>query len=196
MDAITWARKQAVFVKGADAWIKSVDFSRVFLLGSSTGGNIAYHAALRALDLNLSPIKIKGLIISQAYFGGVHRTESEIKLSEDAYVPLYVNDLLWTFALPKNANRDHVFSNPLMIGGSSYDLGRIKRLPRVILKGDDGDPLVDMEKLLVKLLKSNGVQVFSIFNEGGYHGIELANATAPQAQALYDAMKNFIKSTR
>ncbi|XP_022899202.1 probable carboxylesterase 8 [Olea europaea var. sylvestris] len=70
MDAIMWARKQAVFVNGGDAWIKLVDFSRVFLLGSSAGGNIVYHAALRALNLNLSPIKIKGLIMNQPYFGG------------------------------------------------------------------------------------------------------------------------------
>ncbi|KAL2536457.1 putative carboxylesterase 8 [Forsythia ovata] len=193
MDAIMWARSQAVCGNGSDAWIKQlVDFSHVFLLGSSAGGNAVYHAALRALDLNLSPIKIRGMIMNQPYFGGVHRTESEIKLSEDAYIPLYVNDLLWTFSLPKNANRDHEFCNPLMIG-RSYDLGKIKRLPRVMMKGDDGDPLVDREKMLVKFLEANGVEVVSIFNEGGHHGIELSNTTA--AQELYDAMKNFIHST-
>ncbi|XP_022859581.1 probable carboxylesterase 8 [Olea europaea var. sylvestris] len=190
MDAIIWARNQAACVNGGDGWMKQlVDFSHVFLLGSSAGGNIVYHAALRAFDLNLSPIKIRGLIMNQAYFGGVHRTESEIRLSEDAYVPLYVNDLLWSYALPKNANRDHVFCNPLMIG----DLGKIRRLPRVLIKGDEGDPLVDREKLLAKFLKGNGVQVVSIFNGGGNHGIELSNTTA--AQALYDAMKDFILST-
>ncbi|GFP82304.1 probable carboxylesterase 8 [Phtheirospermum japonicum] len=74
VEAIIWAKS------ACDPWIKElVDFSRVFLMGSSAGGNIVYHAALRAVDLDLRPLKIVGLIMNQPFFGGLPRSESEIK---------------------------------------------------------------------------------------------------------------------
>lgn len=128
--------------------------------------------------------------MNQPYFGGVQRTKSEVRLIEDPYVPLYVNDVLWTLALPLNATRDHEFSNPLMMS----DCGRVmKSLPRTMVKVNTGDPLVDRAKMLVKLLETNGVNVVSVVVEGGYHGIELNNATA--AQQLYNSIKAFIHST-
>lgn len=92
--------------------------------------------------------------------------------------------------MPENASRDHEFANPLT--GGSY-LGRVLRLPRCMVKGNSGDPLVDREKQLVKLLESNGVSVVSVFVDGGYHRVELSNSTA--AQELYDAVKDLISST-
>ncbi|KAI3445590.1 hypothetical protein Pfo_002255 [Paulownia fortunei] len=191
MGAVLWARQQALGTNNGDPWLKKyADFTRVFLLGSASGGNIVYHTALCALGFNLQPMQIKGLIMNQPYFGGVQRTESELRLIEDPYVPLYVNDVLWTLALPLNATRDHEFSNPLTLG--SY-FGRVKRLPRTMVKGNSGDPLVDRARMLVKLLESNGVEVVSVVLEGGYHGIELNNATA--AQELYHLIKGFVHST-
>ncbi|KAL8509841.1 hypothetical protein ACS0TY_016893 [Phlomoides rotata] len=152
-----------------------IDFKRVFLLGSASGGNIAYNTAIRSLLLNLNPIKIKGLVINQPYFGGLKRTKSEIKMMEDPYVPLYVNDVLWNLALPLNATRDHPFSNPIKMHANT------------------GDPLVDRAKLLAKLLKSRKVEVVSVIEEGGFHGMELSNATA--AQQLYDYINHFVHST-
>ncbi|KAK4480851.1 hypothetical protein RD792_011703 [Penstemon davidsonii] len=113
--------------------------------------------------------------MNQPYFSGVERTESELRLIEDSYVPLYVNDVLWILALPENANRDHAFCNPL--------IGKVKRLPRC---------MVDRGKNLVKLLESFGVQVVSLIVEGGFHGAELTNVTA--AQELYNSIKDFILS--
>ncbi|KAL6499343.1 hypothetical protein OROHE_026006 [Orobanche hederae] len=187
LNAILWAKNQAMGTGGRDPWMEYADFSRVFLLGSSSGANIVYHAALRAMDLDISPLKIRGLMLNQAYFGGVKRTESEIRLTDDPYVPLYVNDVLWTLALPKNLNRDHEFCNP--ISGGTY-MGRVFRLPKVYIKSDYGDPLVDRSVQLVQFLRSCRVNVFYRFNPGGFHGIELQNRTA--AQQLYDDMKWFV----
>ncbi|GAY41293.1 hypothetical protein CUMW_058320 [Citrus unshiu] len=66
------------------------DLSSCFLVGDSSGGNIAYHAALRAaagVD-NLAPLKIRGLILYKPFFSGVKRTKSEMRLENDPNFPL------------------------------------------------------------------------------------------------------------
>ncbi|KAL2514855.1 putative carboxylesterase 8 [Forsythia ovata] len=191
LNAILWAKDQALGVGGRDPWLEYADFSRVFIMGSSAGANIAYHVALRALDFDLGPLKIIGLLMNQPFFGGLQRTQSELRLEEDKYVPLYVCDVLWSLALPQGANRDHEFCNP--INGGSY-LGRVKRLPRCFMKADEGDPMVDRAMQLVHLLQSYGVPVIYQFNRGGNHGMELSDKTA--AKNLYDDMKEFVFSTK
>ncbi|VFQ84521.1 unnamed protein product [Cuscuta campestris] len=186
-DALAWARDQAVGPK-RDPWMEELaDFSRTFLMGSSAGGNIVYHAALRALDDDLSPLKIQGLIINQPYFGGVERTESELRLVNDKIVPLHSNDLMWSLALPEGADRDHGYSNPLVMAGVE---GKIGRLPRSLVRGYAGDPLVDRQKELAKLLREHGVSVVAQFLETGHHGVEIFDPAS--ADALYAAIKNFI----
>ncbi|KAL8495423.1 hypothetical protein ACS0TY_019531 [Phlomoides rotata] len=190
LNAILWLKNQSLGIGGRDPWLEYADFTKTFLLGSSSGANIVYHTALRTLDFNLRPLKIKGILLNQAYFGGLRPTKSETRLIDDAYVPLYINHVLWSLALPKNLNRDHEFCNP--ISGGTY-LGRVFRLPKVYIKGDYGDPLVDRSVQLAQFLASCRVPVYSRFNQGGFHGIELLNTTV--AKELYRDMKWFVNDS-
>ncbi|KAL2492136.1 putative carboxylesterase [Abeliophyllum distichum] len=190
LNAIFWVKNQSLGIGSRDQWLHYADFSKVFLLGSSAGANIVYHTALRTLDFDLSPLKIRGILMNQPFFGGEIRTPSEIRLIDDPYVPLYICDVLWTLALPLGANRDHEFCNP--IAGGTF-LGRVSRLPRVFAKANEGDPLSDRTTQLVKLLLENRVSVVYEYHQGGFHGMELQNTTA--AQSLYNSMKFFVNST-
>ncbi|PHT39867.1 putative carboxylesterase 8 [Capsicum baccatum] len=189
VDAMKWARDQAV--NGGEPWLKEfVDFSKVFLMGSSSGGNIVYHAGLRALDMDLDPIKIVGLIMNQPFFGGVKRTESQLKFVHDKIVPLHVNDLMWSLALPEGANHDHEYCNPLIKEAELKE--KIKRLPKCLIRGYAGDPLVDGQKSFAKMVESHGVHVTPQFLETGHHAVEIFDPKS--AQDLYDSIKDFVKS--
>ncbi|KAK1574842.1 hypothetical protein Q3G72_000327 [Acer saccharum] len=59
------------------------------MMGNSAGGNLVYHAGLRATAQvdNLLPLKIRRLILHHPFFGGVKMTESEIHSRVDEFRP-------------------------------------------------------------------------------------------------------------
>ncbi|KAG8391723.1 hypothetical protein BUALT_Bualt01G0216800 [Buddleja alternifolia] len=188
IEAILWVKNQAVLNGGGDPWLSEfADFSRVYMMGSSAGGNIVYHAALRALDLDLNPIKIVGLIMNQAFFGGARRTESELQLINDPIVALPASDVLWSLSLPEGADRGHAYCDPWASGPHQEKIGR---LPASVVRGYGGDPLVDRQKEFAKMLEARGVHVVPQFIEGGRHAVEIFDPKF--AQALYDDIKAFI----
>lgn len=188
VDAVLWLRDQTG--DGGDPWLKQLaDFEKCYLMGSSSGGNIVYNAGLRTVDMDLSPVKIVGLILNQPYFGGVERTESEMSFANDRTLPLAVSDLLWSLALPEGSDRDHEYSNPMVVNASSSVEDKIGRLPRCLIRGYDGDPLINRTRQLVKKLKSRGVHVETSFLDG-FHANELY--CQDKAQALYDDILQFV----
>ncbi|KAF1879146.1 hypothetical protein Lal_00047818 [Lupinus albus] len=165
VEALQWIKDSK------DSWLTNhADYSRTYLMGESAGGNIAYNVALRAaaeID-QIKPLKIKGLILIQPFFGGKKRTGSELRLAEDGTLPLPVTDLMWNLSLPVGADRDHEYSNEAVNGERCKVLGQGWR---VGVFGCDGDPLVDRQIQLLNLLKANHVNVTGQFYPGGRHGI-------------------------
>ncbi|XP_031267780.1 probable carboxylesterase 9 [Pistacia vera] len=187
VDAILWVKQQAVDPEG-EKWIKNFgDLSRCYLGGRGNGANIVFHAALRAMDYNLGPMEIRGLLFNQPLFGGVQRTKSEIKLAADPVLPLQVLDVLWDLSLPKGADRDHRFSNPILDGPHKI---KISSLPRSLVIGFCGDPTIDRQQQFVQLLELNGVHVEAQFNEVGFHAVDVVDKR--RALAVLKMTKDFI----
>ena len=191
VDSLLWLKSQAQNPNESDPWMRDhVDFGKCFIMGSSAGGNITYFTGLRALDLDLSPVKIQGLIMNSAYFSGVQRTESELRLVNDHILPLPANDLMWSLCLPEGADRDHEYCNPTTMDAVYGE--KIGRLPKCFANGYGGDPLVDKQKEVVKILEAHGVHVVSYFSDDGHHAVEIFDRS--KAQILLDNVKKFVLS--
>lgn len=189
MDALLWLKKQALDPDG-ERWVKDYgDFSRCFLYGCGCGGNIVFNVALRAMDVDLNPLKIDGLILNQPIFGGKQRTGSEIQHATDHILPLPAMDLMWELALPKGMDRDHRFCNPLLEGPHQMKLGALQRC---LVIGFGLNPLIDRQQEFVKMLLRHGIQVEAQFDEIGFHRIELVDPR--RAVALDNLVKDFINS--
>ncbi|XP_078173505.1 putative carboxylesterase 8 [Carex rostrata] len=185
-EAILWVQSQAANPASADPWLLTHgDFSKFFVMGSSSGGNIAYHAGLRAKSMDLCPIHLSGVIINQPYFGGIERTESEEASEEDPVVPLRSNDMLWRLTLPIGSDRDHEFANPVKAG-----LDEAVGMVRCMVLGLKGDPLFDRQKLFADALEKKGVEVVKKLDGSGFHAMELF--VPPQAEALFKDVREFV----
>ncbi|KAJ6303959.1 hypothetical protein OIU77_017771 [Salix suchowensis] len=83
--ALQWLQAQVSSDEG-DAWVNGgeVDCDQVFVMGDSSGGNIAHHLAVRvgAGSTGLAPVRVRGYILMAPFFGGVARTKSEEGPSE------------------------------------------------------------------------------------------------------------------
>lgn len=185
MEALHWIKRQE------EPWVRDFgDVSSCFLMGSSAGGNIVYHAGLRAAGgVDLEPLRIRGLVLHQPFFGGTRRTASEIRLIEDPILPLSVTDMMWDLSLPVDADRDHEYCNPAEAAGGPFDrFGKIKDLGwRILVTASGEDPLVDRQVAVMEMLEREGVAVERFSAEGDCHGVELWNPV--KAKALFDRIK-------
>lgn len=191
MEALHWIRTQS------DDWLRNhADYSNCYLMGSSAGANIAYHAGLRVaagVDQDfLKPLKIRGLILSQPFFGGTKRMPSELRLANDPVVPSHVCDLMWELSLPVGVDRDHEYCNPTA-GDGPVVLDHVRRVGwRVLVTGREGDPLMDHQMALARLMEEKGVAVVRRFAGGACHGAEVRDPI--RRNQLYDRIKDFIAS--
>ncbi|KAI3931216.1 hypothetical protein MKW92_036493 [Papaver armeniacum] len=168
-DAFLWLKNQALDPNG-EQWLRDyADFSRCYLLGSSTGATTAYYTALHAAGMDIEPVKLSGVILNQPFFSGTKKTKSERKYKNDMIIPAPAIDLMVELALPKGADADHECLNP-KTKSAYYD--NIKKLPRVLIRGFEGDPVLDRQMELVRLLIRHNVPVTAHFSEFGFHLVD------------------------
>ncbi|CAN4108650.1 unnamed protein product [Withania somnifera] len=190
MESLRWIKNTPDELK------KYADFSKCFLLGTSAGGNIAYHLGLRVTRVseNLKPLEIKGLILHHGFFGGNKRKKSELKLAHDKMLSLNVSDIMWELGLPIGSDRDHPYCNPtveIRSNDNLFDQMKIQDL-KILMIDCDGDPLIDRQIELSEMLKEKGVKVVDSFSEGGFHGCEFLDDIKLKDMTL--AIKEFVRA--
>ncbi|KAH0855505.1 hypothetical protein HID58_007941 [Brassica napus] len=122
--------------------------------------------------------------------GSGERCESKIRHENDRVFPPAVGDLCWELCLPVGENRDHAYSNPTMGDGLEV-LGALKW--KVMVCGGGGDPMIDRQRDVAKLMKEKGIHVVECFTDGDVHGAELGDPS--KSQTLFASIKSFISST-
>ncbi|KAJ7962258.1 Alpha/beta hydrolase fold [Quillaja saponaria] len=187
VDGILWVKQQACDPNG-EPWLRDYgDWTRCYLYGCGSGGNIAFFSGLKVPDLQLEPMKIAGIVLNQPMFGGLQRTKSELKFAADQLMPLPVIDLMWDLVLPKGTNRDHRYCNP-MVMGPHREL--ISKMTRCLVIGFGGDPMVDWQQQFVTMLVNCGVHVEARFEELGFHNIDFVDSR--RASEVLNIVKEFI----
>ncbi|TVU04688.1 hypothetical protein EJB05_47818, partial [Eragrostis curvula] len=180
--AVAWLRDAAP----EDPWV-AAHGDLCFVMGSSSGGNMAFFAGVRAKkQQGAGGDLVRGLLLHQPYLGGVERTPSEANSEDDGMLPLEANDLLWRLALPEGAERDHEFCNP----AKSLPHDVVAGLPRCLVTGNAADPLIDRQREFVGWLKDRGVDVVAKADSPGYHAGELF--VPKKAQELCAAVREFV----
>ncbi|KAB2596601.1 carboxylesterase 1 [Pyrus ussuriensis x Pyrus communis] len=191
VDALHW------IASTKEEWVTEfTDLSSCFLMGTSAGGNLAYHAGLRACEAigdRLRPLRIKGLILHHPFFGGSDRTGSELAMANDPILSLPGCDGAWSLALPVGTDRDHEYCNPTVAKESDDRYVGIREMGwRVLVTGCFGDPLIDRQMQLAKMLEKEGVRITTHFGDG-FHGMEVIDPS--KAQGLFVVLKNFVYTT-
>ncbi|KAJ0085508.1 hypothetical protein Patl1_07281 [Pistacia atlantica] len=106
------------------------------MLETAQEGNIAHHVALRAVQNNLTRVKIIGVLAIQPYFGGEERTPSEITHEGAPLISIERTDWTWKAFLPERSDRDHGAAN--VFGPKGHDISGLN-FPRGF------DPLKDWQ---------------------------------------------------
>uniref|UniRef100_A0A803KYZ7 Alpha/beta hydrolase fold-3 domain-containing protein n=1 Tax=Chenopodium quinoa TaxID=63459 RepID=A0A803KYZ7_CHEQI len=170
-----------------EKWLKEFgDFSRFYVAGRGNGANIAYNTRVMAMDVDLSPLSISGIVLNQPMFSGNRRTKSELKYACDELCPLPVWDLFWELALPKGANKDHKYCNPMK---DPTIINKISKLGRCLVIGFSMDPMIDRQQEFVTMLINGGAKVEAHFDVG-FHGIDLIDTK--RASYIVYLLKNFV----
>lgn len=193
LTALSWLRSEATKTdndngRDGDPWLQShADFSRVFIVGDSAGGNIVHHVIVKGSGWN--PLKIKGAVMVQPSFGGEQRTQSEIESPEELEQSVR-NRMM---ALPEGADKDHPFCNPLA-ASSDYPTLAEATLPPLLIVIGGRDMLRDRAKAYYESVVKDGKSAELIAFEEEKHGFYILKQDAECTETLIQHIARFVEA--
>ncbi|XP_050226346.1 probable carboxylesterase 15 [Mercurialis annua] len=188
VSVMNWIQAQGLS-ENCDAWFSkgNIDFDRVFILGDSSGGNIAHHLAVRlgSGSVGLAPVRVRGYILVAPFFGGMARTKSEEGPSEQI-LNLEILDRFWRLSMPIGENRDHPLANPFAVSLETVAID-----PMLVIVGGD-ELLKDRVEDYAKRLQIMGKKINYLEFEGKQHGFFTNYPNSQDADQVIQIINKFM----
>ncbi|TQD88053.1 hypothetical protein C1H46_026350 [Malus baccata] len=191
VSAVEWLQKEALGESTNDAWIGgTADLDRVFVLGDSSGGNMAHHLAVRLGmgSVKAAPVRVRGYVLLAPFFGGVERTRSEEGPCE-ALLSLEILDRFWRLSMPTEETRDNPMVNPF--GPNSPNLEKVALDPILVVVGGN-ELLKDRVESYWKKLKDLGKKIEYVEFEGQEHGVLTNDPYSKVSNEALQVIKRFM----
>ncbi|XP_019186320.1 PREDICTED: probable carboxylesterase 15 [Ipomoea nil] len=188
--AVKWVAAQA----STDAWLKDgVDFNRAFVLGDSSGGNVAHHLAVRlgVGSPEMSPVRVRGYVMMAPFFGGTVRTKSEAEGPPEPFLNLEILDRFWRLSLPFGGTPDHPLANPF--GPASPSLEAVKLDPILVMVGGQ-EVLKDRVENYAMKLKQQNKEVDYVVFQGKQHGFFTNDPFSDVSTQVLQQLQHFMIS--
>ncbi|XP_068341315.1 carboxylesterase 15-like [Pyrus communis] len=193
VSAVEWLQREASgkSTNNCDAWIRgTADFDRVFVLGDSSGGNMAHHLAVRFAtgSIKPAPIRVRGFVLLAPFFGGAERTKSEEGPCE-VLLSLEILDRFWRLSMPVGETRDHPMVNPF--GPNSPNLEKVALDPILVIVGGN-ELLKDRVESYWRKLKDLGKKIEYVEFEGEQHGFLTNDPYSEVSNEALQIIKRFM----
>uniref|UniRef100_A0A0E0DRC4 Alpha/beta hydrolase fold-3 domain-containing protein n=1 Tax=Oryza meridionalis TaxID=40149 RepID=A0A0E0DRC4_9ORYZ len=178
----------------------AADFSRVFLIGDSSGGNLVHLVGARVggdgAD-SWAPLRVAGGIPLHPGFVHATRSKSELELRPDSvFFTLDMLDKFLAMALPEGATKDHPYTCPM--GPNAPPLESVP-LPPLLVAVAENDLIRDTNLEYCDALRAAGKDVEVLVSRGMSHtfylnkyAVDMDPATGERTRELVDAIKSFV----
>ncbi|KAL3535991.1 hypothetical protein ACH5RR_004452 [Cinchona calisaya] len=193
-DALTslkWLQNQAI--SDGHTWLHGdeVDFDQVYVIGDSSGGNMAHHLAVQLgpSSPELAPVRICGYVLMAPFFGGTVRTKSEAAGKPEPLLNVEILDRFWRLSLPLGKNVDHPLANPL--GPLSKNLESVMVDPMLVIAGGI-ELLRDRVENYARRLKEAGNKVQYVEFEGKHHGFFISDPYSELGNRVLQEIKTWM----
>ncbi|XP_076883834.1 putative carboxylesterase 6 [Bidens hawaiensis] len=190
---LLWLKDLASNKKFEPLLSSKADFTRVFLIGDSSGGMIVHQVARKAAGDNLQPLKLVGAIPIHPGFARSTRSKSELEKPQTPMLTLDMLDKFLNMGLPEGSTKDHPISCPM--GESLQGLD----LPPYLLCLAEDDLVVDRQIEFYDWMKKAGKKIELLISNGVTHSfilnkiaIEMDPNTSHQTHKLIEAITKFV----
>ncbi|XP_052185690.1 probable carboxylesterase 15 [Diospyros lotus] len=196
--ALLWLRDLADQLSNSpDQWLNTyADFSRVFLIGDSSGGNLVHEVAARAGDVDLGRVRLAGAIPIHPGFVRSQRSKSELEQPESPFLTLDMVDKFLKLGLPVGTTKDHPLTCPM--GAAAPPLAGLK-LPPMMFCVAENDLIKDTEMEYYEALKKANKDVELFISSGMGHSfylnklaVDMDPKTGTETGKLIAAVAEFI----
>ncbi|KAK2638259.1 hypothetical protein Ddye_026054 [Dipteronia dyeriana] len=191
-DALRWLQSQARSSNNKDdTLLDGTDFDRVFVLGYSSGGNLAHHLAVRfrADSADLAPVRLRGYMLLSPFFGGTVQTKSEKERPSEGFWTVSKYDRFWRLAVPIGENQDNRLVNPF--GPLSQSLAAVVLAPMLVVVGGSEIMRERVNDYATKLQKL-GKRIEYVELKGETHGYFTTHPLSAAAKNVIQISKSFM----